>query len=174
MPATNGSRLAFRSRRSLIVCCMAAVLLVSALYTSTASAAKKPPKPTHFYYLALGDSISYGYTQVKYFDNHPACVKEGISSPNCEPPAVFETGFVNYLSSRLPLPKKTSTLNLSCPKETSTGLIGHNVALGGGPRAAFNPCAWHNEVGFRRHYEYGSVSQLEAAVGFAQANPGAV
>ena len=77
MPATNGSGLglAFRSRRGLTVCCLAAVLLVSALYTSTASAVKKPPKPKQFYYLALGDSISYGYSLVKFFENRHLVVR---------------------------------------------------------------------------------------------------
>lgn len=50
-------------------------------------------------------------------------------------------------------------------------MIGHNPALGGGSGAEFNPCGWHNEDGFARHFEYGSVSQLEAAFGIVSASP---
>ena len=175
MPATNGSGLSFRSSRGVILCCVAAVLLVSALYTSTASAAKKTSaKPKHFYYLALGDSISYGYSLVKFTENHGRCKEQGPAGPACEPPTAFEPNFVTYYGSHVPKKNKTSTVNLSCPGETSSGLIGHNVALGGGAGSAFNPCGWHNGLGFRRHAEYGSVSQLEAAIGMMKEKPGAV
>src|ERR1700730_13824909 len=176
MPATNGSGhgLAFRSRRGLTVCCLAAVLLVSALYTSTASAVKKPPKPKQFYYLALGDSISYGYSLVKFFENGQRCKEQGPTGPACEPPSAFEPNFVSYFATKLPKHAKTTTVNLSCPGETSRGLIGHSVTLGGGPGAAFNPCGWHNSSGFRRHFEYGTESQLEAAIKLSQEKPAAV
>lgn len=175
MSATNGSGLSFRSRRRMLMFCMAAALLVPAVFASAASA-KKPPKPKHFYYLALGDSISYGYSLVKFDENKAACKTEGPEGLNCEPPSAFENGFVNYVANFGKLPKKgkTSTVNLSCPGETSSGLIGHNELLGGGKGAAFNPCAWHNVAKFRRHYEYGTASQLEAALGLAKANPGAI
>ena len=74
----------------------------------------------------------------------------------------------------MPKRAKTTTVNLSCPGETSSGLIGHSVTLGGGPGAAFNPCGWHNKSGFRRHFEYGTESQLEAAIKLSQEKPAAV
>jgi len=176
MSATNGSGHSFRSRGRLLVFCLAAALLVPAVF-ATAASAKKMPKPKHFYYLALGDSISYGYSLVKFDNNFGPCTKEGPEGLNCEPPEAFEPNLVTYVASKagkLPKRTKTSTMNLSCPGETSSGLIGHNEALGGGKGAAFNPCGWHNSSKLRRHFEYGSASQLEEAVGFSAAHPGAV
>jgi hypothetical protein len=176
MSATNGSGHSFRSRRRLLVFCMAAALLVPAVFASTASAKKKPPKPKHFYYLALGDSISYGYSLVKFDENFNLCKSEGPEGLKCEPPPAFEPNLVTYVAKAGKLPKasKTSSLNLSCPGETSSGLIGHNEALGGGKGAEYNPCGWHNASKLRRHTEYGSASQLEYAVAFSKENPAAV
>jgi len=176
MSATNGSGLSFRKRSRLLLFCMAAALLVPAVF-ATAASAKKMPKPKHFYYLALGDSISYGYSLVKFDEQFGPCTKEGPGGLKCEPPEAFEPNLVTFIESKegkLPKRTKTSTVNLSCPGETSSGLIGHNEVLGGGKGAEFNPCGWHNEHGFRRHTEYGTASQLEAAVALATAHPGAV
>lgn len=140
--------------------CLALALLVSALFASGAFAAKET-KPTN--YIALGDSVSYGYSQQKFEENFPS-----------ESASAFEGGFVNQLGEKLAaLSKKSggvlSTLNLSCPGELSDGLIGTNPLLGGGQQANgvsdSNPCGWHNGFGFPRHVEYGSVSQLEAGIG---------
>jgi hypothetical protein len=165
MPAMNG--FAVSSRKGLIGCCMAVVLVVTALFASSASAAKTPLTPTN--YTALGDSVSYGYSQQKFEENYPA-----------ESPTAFEGGFVNILTKKLAaLEKKAgnglTSINLSCPGEVSDGLIGTNPAIGGGgtkengatPDGA--PCAWHNVDGLPRHFEYGPASQLEAAIGIVTA-----
>ena len=161
MPAMNGFAVSSRSMRRLIGCSVAAVLLVSALFASSASAAKAPLAPTN--YIALGDSISYGYSQQKFEENYPA-----------ESPSAFEGGFVNLLTKRLASLEKKSgnaltSINLSCPGEVSDGLIGENPAIGGGQQANgasdSAPCGWHNVDGFPRHFESGPVSQLEAAIG---------
>jgi lysophospholipase L1-like esterase len=167
MPAMNGFAVSFRKGR-LIGCCMAAVLVVSALLASSASAAKAPLTPTK--YVAMGDSISYGYSQQKFEENEAAG----------EPPSAFEGGFVNLLTKKLASLEKKSgnaltSINLSCPGEVSDGLIGENPALGGGgtkENGAVSdaaPCAWHNVDGLPRHFEYGPVSQLEAAIGIVTA-----
>jgi lysophospholipase L1-like esterase len=161
MPAMNGFAVSFRKGR--LIGCMAAVLLVSALLASSASAAKAPLTPTN--YIATGDSLSYGYSQQKFEENYPA-----------ESPSAFEGGFVNLLAKKLAaLEKKAgnalTSINLSCPGEVSDGLIGTNPSLGGGgtkengAASDASPCLWHNAEGFPRHFEYGSVSQLEAAIG---------
>lgn len=163
MPAMNGSAVSFRTGR-LIGCCMAAVLLVSALLASSASAKKAPLTPTN--YVAMGDSISYGYSQQKFEENE----KTG------ENPAAFEGGFVNLLTKKLASQEKKAgnaltSINVSCPGEVSDGLIGTNPAIGGGgtgkngEASDASPCLWHNAEGLPRHFEYGSVSQLEAAIG---------
>ena len=170
MPAMNGSAVSFRMGR-LIGCCMAAVLLVSALLASSASAKKAPLTPTN--YVALGDSISYGYSQQKFEENE----KTG------ENPAAFEGGFVNLLTKKLAALEKKSgngltSINLSCPGEVSDGLIGTNAAIGGagtsqnGEASDASPCLWHNAEGLPRHFEYGPASQLEAAIGITTGSIG--
>lgn len=175
---STGSGSARRRRTRLICCIMAGALLVFALGATSAEA--KTPKPKHFFYLALGDSISYGYSLVKFDENETAECATHPESGTCEPPSAFEPGMENYVFNKVKVKKgvttfkvakKESTINLSCPGETSSGLIGHNVSFGGGAGAEFNPCGWHNTDKFRRHYEYGSVSQLEAAAGLITGNP---
>jgi hypothetical protein len=162
MSAKNGSTRSFR----LLGCLMAVALLASALFASTASAKKaEPTNPTA--YINMGDSVSYGYTNEKFVLNFPA-----------EPASAFEGGYPNLLTAKLAtkeakLGNKLSLINLACPGETSKGLIG-NGPLAEGLEAAKEtthftgggaPCGWHNASGLPRHYEYGGVSQLEAAVG---------
>ncbi len=158
----------------LIGCLAAVALLVSAFFASTAGAMKGPPtnKTT---YIAMGDSISYGYSQEKFDLNFPA-----------EPPSAFEGGLVNLFAAKLAKREAKAgnlleTANLACPGETSKGLIGNgpiSKALEANPEAKFTggeaPCGWHNLAGFPRHVEYGGVSQLEEAVGIISANPSAV
>jgi lysophospholipase L1-like esterase len=150
------------AKARLIGCCMAAVLIVSAALASTASA-----KKTATNYIGLGDSLAFGYTQQKFEENFPT-----------ESPEAFEGGYVTILAKKLAkLEKeagnKLSTINLGCPGEVSDGLIGHNEAFGGGPSAEFDPCPYHNATGFPMHFEHGSSSQLEAAVGVVSGNPSA-
>jgi lysophospholipase L1-like esterase len=146
----------------LIGCCTAAVLLVMALLATSASASKPE---TH--YIGLGDSLAFGYTQQKFEENFPT-----------ENPEAFEEGYVTLLGKKLhKLEKeagnKLTTVNLGCPGEVTDGLIGHNPALGGGSGEEFNPCSYHNVNGFPLHFEHGSSSQLEAALGIVSANPSA-
>jgi hypothetical protein len=172
---STGSGSARRSRIRLFCCILAGALLVFALGATSAEAKTKKVK-TH-YLLALGDSISYGYSLVKFTQNETAECATKPEEGTCEPPSAFEPGFPNYLVEKMTKKglkpnKKEKILNLSCPGETSDGLIGHNAHLGGGAGAEFNPCGWHNTDHFRRHTEYGSASQLEAAAGMvAGANP---
>jgi hypothetical protein len=163
MSAKNGSMRSFR----LLGCLMAVALLASALFASTASAKKvEPTNPTA--YINLGDSVSYGYT------NEIKVLNEGAG----EPPSAFEGGYPNLIAAKLvkkeaKLGNKLSLINLACPGETSKGLIGNGplseALLANAETTHFTggeaPCAWHNLAGLPRHFEYGGVSQLEAAVG---------
>jgi hypothetical protein len=166
MSAKNGSMRSFR----LLGCLMAVTLLASALFASTASAKKTPPT-NKTAYIVLGDSISYGYSEEKFDLNFPA-----------EPVSAFEGGFGNLLGEKLA--KKEAKLgnllevkNLSCPGETSKGLIGDGPVAEGLEAAKETthftggeaPCGWHNVDGFPRHVEYGAASQLEAAMGLIAA-----
>jgi hypothetical protein len=162
MSAKNGSMRSFR----LLGCLMAVALLASALFASAASAKKaEPTNPTA--YINLGDSVSYGYTNEKFVLNAPS-----------EPPSAFEGGYPNLVVEKLAkkeakLGNKLSLINLACPGETSKGLIGNGpiseALLANAEKTHFTggeaPCGWHNSSGLPRHFEYGSISQLEAAVG---------
>jgi hypothetical protein len=165
MSAKNGLTRSFR----LLGCLMAVALLASALFASTASAKKAPPtNPTA--YINMGDSISYGYTNEKFVLNFPS-----------EPPSAFEGGYPNLLNAKLAkkeakLNNKLELINLACPGENSKGLIGNGPIAEAleakkeenGFTGGAAPCGWHNTNGFARHYEFGSVSQLEAAVGIIE------
>src|SRR5437588_9076151 len=116
MQAMNGS--AGRSRGRLIGCCMALALALSALvFSPVASAATAPPPET---YIALGDSLAYGYSQVKFEENFPY-----------EAPSFFEGNYANTFAKLerkakvAPKPGLT-VVNLGCPGETTNGLIGLN------------------------------------------------
>jgi lysophospholipase L1-like esterase len=77
----------------------ALMLVVAALLTGTGTAAADgPPKK---YYLALGDSIPYG------FQTH----KVGL------PPEAFDTGYADLFGARLG--PRVTTVNYSCPGESS-------------------------------------------------------
>jgi len=166
MQATNGSAISFRTRGRLIGCLMALVLALSALVFAPAAANAQPP-PGGPIYMALGDSISFGYSQQKFNENYPT-----------ESPSRFEEGFDHFFKEKLNKELKGITVDdLACPGETSNGLIGENEELGGmisteetSPPAPYqglgdwHPCAYKNVDGFPLHSGYGSISQLEDAV----------
>ena len=170
---------------------MLLALLASALFASSASA-KTPPTKTA--YLALGDSISFGYkaSTEKANDaaNTAACEAAASASAKketeklltegakCNPAGSYEPGFVGDFAKTLAKTEKKAgheleTLNISCPGETSEGLIG-NGPLGTGieelrasksesPLSVNAPCAYHNLAGSPLHTEIGFGSELEAA-----------
>jgi lysophospholipase L1-like esterase len=159
MSATNGLAFSLRSRSGLIGCCMALVLLASALLASSAGAITVL-KPTA--YVAIGDSLAFGYTQEKFDLNLPT-----------ENPANFEGGYPNVVAKKLVGPEKHAgnalhLINLGCPGETSDGIVGHAL---GNPGPEYNPCGYHNLAGFPLHVPFGGASELEAAIG-AVSNPG--
>lgn len=147
----------------LLGCALALAVTVIA---PAAASAEGPPTGGPIY-MALGDSISFGYSAQKFKENYPT-----------ESPSRFEGGVTNNLAKYLHKSDKTlSLINLACPGETSNGLIGENSMLGGqmsteaeDPPAHFqgpgdwHPCAYHNADGFPLHAGYGKLSQLEDAI----------
>jgi hypothetical protein len=166
MQATNRSAVSYRSRNRLIGCVMAIVLALSALaFASTASAA--PPEPN---YLALGDSLAFGYSQQLFNEN------EILG----EPPTAFENGYVNVYFAAMTGSSKT-LFNDSCVGETTDSMIG-NGSLGFEMKdrlgtTVARPCLYHYAAGHPLHNEYGGTkSQLENALetiaaGAAMGNP---
>jgi lysophospholipase L1-like esterase len=162
MSAKHGST---RKVGRLVVCCLAAVLALSAVFATAASAKKTPPPPTKTY-LALGDSLAFGYSQQLYNENWSMG----------DPATAFEAGYVNDYAKKLEGKKETELVNLGCPGETTKSLIG-NKAIGAALESAFGatteaPCAYqegwnafHKDgTGGPLHTSYVGKSQLEAAL----------
>lgn len=185
MSAKNGLTRPVR----LLGCLMVLALLASALLASVASAAKKPA-PTATAYIALGDSLSFGYKAATYNANkvaNKAHCEAGLAAAEkgetalaysedalCEPTSSFEPGFVGYFGEKLAKVEKKAnhtltTVNLGCPGETSDGLLGHAF---GGAGSEYDPCSYHDtlsaESGWPLKTEIGSASELEAAVGLIE------
>jgi lysophospholipase L1-like esterase len=105
---------------------------------------KKASSPRS-YYLALGDSISYGFQPDK---------------PNAAPPAAFDAGYVDVFAARLrKLAPKIHVVNYGCPGETTV-----SFTRGG--------CPWLAE-GKKLHDAFRG-SQLEAAESVLKSHPGQV
>jgi lysophospholipase L1-like esterase len=117
MQAMNGSA----GRGRLIGCCMALVLALSALvFAPTAGAVTHPTKT----YLALGDSLAFGYTQVKHTENAPG-----------DSPAFFEKGYTNTYAkkvrgNKIEDNKAMVEVNDGCPGETSKSFLGEGTNIG--------------------------------------------
>jgi lysophospholipase L1-like esterase len=105
-----------------------------------------PPKR---YYLALGDSLAFGFQFVTFNANVPSV-----------PASLFSTGYVDILSGVLRgIRPEITTLNYGCPGETSVTFI-HGGCL-------------YTASGFPLHDPYDGA-QLPAALAFLRAHRGQV
>lgn len=123
-------------------------ILAAALVALTvgASAASASPSAPRAYYLALGDSMTYGI--------QPTKAARGL------PPSGFDTGYVDVLTARLrALAPGIRVVNYGCPGESTV-----TFAKGG--------CPWLAE-GKRLHDAFRG-SQLGAALAFLRTHPGEV
>ena len=103
----------------------------------------KPPKS---YYLALGDSVTYGYQASKFL--------AGL------PPSGFNTGYVDDFGAQLrQIQPGITTVNYGCPGETTASFI-------------TGRCPW-TTAGHQLHDNF-TGSQLDAAAAFLEAHPGQV
>ncbi|HEY3828863.1 MAG TPA: SGNH/GDSL hydrolase family protein [Solirubrobacteraceae bacterium] len=108
-----------------------------------------PPAPT---YLALGDSLAFGYSQAKFNGLYPN-----------ENPAAYNTGYVDDFGKVLKLfTPALQVVNDGCPGETTDSFIS-------------GPCAY--QLAFPLHHPYvggPSSSQLSDALAYLGAHPGTV
>ena len=121
--------------------------LALTLGTTTAASASPPPHlaPPKSYYLALGDSIAYGFQTSKAL--------AGL------PPEAFNTGYADLLAARLrQLRPQIATVNYSCPGESTISFR--------------QPCIWKTS-GHALHNDYPG-SQLAAALAFLTTHRGKV
>ena len=113
--------------------------------SSTSSLIQAPPAP----YLALGDSVAFGYLA-----NPPTPPGGGSAYKN----AANFVGYPTYVGNFLDL----STTNASCPGETTGSFIDTKAADGG--------CRVYR-ASYPLHVSYPGESQLEYAVAFLKAHP---
>jgi lysophospholipase L1-like esterase len=107
------------------------------------------PAPT---YLALGDSLAFGYSQAKFDSLYPE-----------ENPADYHTGYVDDFAKALkPLAPRLQVVNDGCPGETTESFIK-------------GPCAYQLEFPLHHPYSGGpDSSQLADALAYLGAHPGTV
>jgi lysophospholipase L1-like esterase len=117
-------------------------LLVAAVLAASAAGGSKPAPGR--YYLALGDSIAYGYQPTK---------------PDTAPATAFHTGYVDDFAARLKrLAPRLQVVNYGCPGEST-------ISFTTGCQAARGGAKLHNPY---------RGSQLAAALAFLRAHPGEV
>lgn len=129
---------------------MLAVLLTAIvlLLPAPGAGAAKPQRS----YLALGDSLAFGYSQAKFNSLFPN-----------ENPAAYNTGYVDDFGRFLLVTRAdTRVVNDGCPGETTDSFIN-------------GPCQY--QLSFPLHHPYvggPSSSQLSDALTYLHANPGEV
>jgi lysophospholipase L1-like esterase len=133
-----------RARSWLPVVCIG-VLGLS--FVPPAFAAEGPVfSPPRTFYLALGDSFTYGYQNWKAL--------AGL------PPSAFDTGYVDVFADRLRTIRPGITVvNYGCPGESTDTFIAGSCPA--------------NEIGFPLHDAFGGT-QLDAALDFLDRHPGQV
>lgn len=121
-----------------------AILVTTALFALAAVPASANPDAHS--YLALGDSVAFGYS--------PLIAAGGPSVP----PSAF-VGYPDTVAATLDLP----VVNASCPGETTAGLIDRTAARD-------YKCLFFLQLGFKLHTTY-SGSQLEFALNYLSTHP---
>ncbi|HSZ14332.1 MAG TPA: SGNH/GDSL hydrolase family protein [Solirubrobacteraceae bacterium] len=145
------------SARSLTAAAMVIAALAALLALTPAAGAAQVGNT----YLALGDSLAYGY--------HAAQFKSELESKGFVEPATFDEGYVDDFGAVLKLTHpKLQTINDGCPGETTETFISGSGIPGycaGGPTGTPFPYAF-------LHHSYGShTSQLADALAILKANP---
>ncbi len=110
----------------------------------------QPPHPIPApSYLALGDSLAFGYSQAKFNSLYPN-----------EDPAAYDTGYVDDFAHLLRIGHPNlQVINDGCPGETTESFID-------------GPCAYQLEFPLHHPYAGGtSSSQLSDALAYLKANP---
>jgi len=124
------------------IACLASAVFIGSVSSASGQAVHGPKQ----YYLALGDSITYGYQAYK----HAA----GL------PPSAFNTGYVDVFAEHLrEIQPGITVVNYGCPGESTRSFLK-------------GPCLW-TEFGEQLHDSF-TGRQLDAALSFLRAHPGEV
>jgi lysophospholipase L1-like esterase len=138
--------------------CVLAVLF-STMAIAPAFSQQPPPifSAPKRYYLALGDSVAFGYQASK--------ARAGL------PPSGFNTGYVDVFAARLrQIQPGITVVNYSCPGETATTMVAPDIWDNGS--FFTGRCPW-TLAGLPLHDGY-SGSQSQAALSFLKVHPGEV
>ncbi len=146
-----------RSRARLLTCFALAIVSLGALaFTQIANAAQVGNT-----YLALGDSLAYGY--------HAAQFKQELEKKGYVEPSTFDQGYVDDFGAALKLAHpKLQIINDGCPGETTETFIDGSGIPGycaGGPTGTPFPYA------FLHHPYTPYTSQLADALAILKENP---
>jgi lysophospholipase L1-like esterase len=155
----------YRVRARLLVC-VAALATLGALALAPAAGATTN-LVTGTTYLALGDSLAYGYHAAQFAKEYPA-----VNAAN------YEENYVNDFGAALKLINPSlKTVNLGCPGETSETMIygpeGEHPTKGGvlnGTYCAGGPTGSPFPDAFL-HHPYSHTSQLEEAEAILKSTP---
>jgi lysophospholipase L1-like esterase len=135
-----------KARIAYLLAVVAAALIAVPVAQAAPGPKHNPPKSV---YLALGDSLAFGYQQAKFNQNFPT-----------ENPAVYDTGYVDAFGRDLTsIDPGIETVNLGCPGETTDSLLG------------LTPCPYHPPFALHSNY---TGSQLDAALAVLEAHHGQV
>lgn len=149
------SLVSYLTRTRLFACCLAAVAAMGALAFASAAGAAQVGNT----YLALGDSLAYGY--------HAAQFKSELEKGSVEP-FTFDEGYVDDFGAALKLANpKLQIINDGCPGETSETFINGSGLAGfcaGGPTGTPFPYA------FLHHPYTPHASQLADALAILKEN----
>ncbi len=148
--------LSSHSHRRLLGCLLALAAVLFALYLAPSAGARpmshRPQSHRPQSYLALGDSLAFGYSQAKFNSLFPN-----------EDPAAYNTGYVDDFGKILSaFNPNLQIVNDGCPGETTDSFIN-------------GPCAY--QLAFPLHHPYSggpASSQLSDALAYLGAHPGRV
>jgi lysophospholipase L1-like esterase len=142
----SAQRLLFGAAGVLLLAVAISVILALPRTAMSGTSQRPVYRPPQSYYLALGDSMTYGV--------QPTKAKPGAR------PSDFDTGYVDVFAARLrKLSPKIEVVNYGCPGESTVTFTG-----GGCPALA---------DGIKLHDAFRG-SQLKAALSFLRAHPGEV
>lgn len=128
------------------LCALLIVFVLGAEITANAQNSPAKLNPPQSYYLALGDSITYGYQAFKAQANLP--------------PSAYNTGYVDAFATRLrQIRPNLTVVNYGCPGESTASFVN-------------GPCPW-TATGHQLHNVF-SGTQLQAALEFLRAHRGRV
>jgi lysophospholipase L1-like esterase len=137
----------------MLACCVTAIAALGALVFAPAAGAFKLGDT----YLALGDSLTYGYHQAQFASE--------LKSKGFVEPTTFEEGYVNDFGALLKVANpKLQIINEGCPGETTETLInGSGVPPQFGSFCAGGPTGTPFPYAFL-HHPYATGSQLSDAL----------